>query len=172
MAFSFTCSSHQVNPPILLALDSTGSKYKWHEPGYTVTSDDGREFMFTEFTSGTAVTNAVAGAPAAFILDAAGTVVPKVTPDLSDGYQANCAAFLSAVASGTEATWYCWVQTKGHLIDAPSSDEAGANVAAKDPLYAANDGRWSKATLGSHHILGVALEAGTAGFGDVQLIDK
>jgi len=137
-----------------------------------VKSTDGREFMFVEFTSGTAVTNAVAGAPAAFILDAASTVVPKVTPDLSDGNATNTAAFVSAVASGTEATWYCWVQTKGHLLDAPSTDGANGNVAAKDPLYVTTDGLWSKATVGTHHVLAMALEAGTGGYGDIQLVDK
>jgi hypothetical protein len=166
MAFSFACNPTLLDKPAFgFPTDETdvGTNKMWHTPGYRVRSVDGREFMFAGFTSLSGGA-AVAGAPAVFVLKTTSTVGIQVSTDISAGSPANVAAFIGPVTNGTSTdTWYCWVQTKGILVKAPSTDGANAQVAALDPLYAVTDGKWTKGTITTHHITASALETAVAG---------
>jgi hypothetical protein len=160
MGFSLTYATHKLDKPILVALDTTGTASPVHEPGYTVRSDDGREWQYVQNDSSDVA--AVAGGPAVIAQDTDGYVV---TPDVSDA-GSNGAGVRGAYMSVLTDQYYGWIQTKGKLVDAPCS----TNVAAGNPLYAEGDGMWGVATVGTTEVNAGALEDDTAGFADIVLL--
>ena len=163
MAFTVTCLTRQLDKPILQALTSTGVATALHEPGYTVTADDGRVFKYVNFdSSGVA---AVAGAPAVYALTTTDDTF-VVTADVSDATLVPCGAFLSILTD----TYYGWIQTSGFIKDCPVTDGAGADVGANDPLGPTADSLWTKITVGGTTDTGaVAIENSSSGVGNIML---
>ena len=163
MAFTLTAPSHILDKPILQALDSTGQATAAHEPGYTVLTEDGREFKYVQFDNGSGNVAAVAGAPCAFAPDITDNEF-VITSDISDGGAVGMGCFLSILTD----SYYGWVQTAGFVKDVPQSG-AQDQVAAGDPLYA-TDGVWKTGTIGTNHIAAVATETGAAAIGNIMIL--
>ena len=112
MAYSVP-ATHKLNRPILQGLASS-SATKEHPLGYTVTSDDGTEFVYV-YVESTAV-ETKAGRP---LIWCDSTVDCVVTPDASEGDDTNSAAGSGGFAGlatmdGTDgANAYIFMQTKG-----------------------------------------------------------
>jgi len=163
MAFSVTIETRQLDKPILQALTSTGVATAVHEPGYTVTSDDGRVFQYVQFDSSSVA--AVAGAPAV----AAQTTSDNefvVTADVSDANLVGIGAFMSVLTD----TYFGWIQRAGFMKDVPITDGAGADVAAGDPVGATVDSLWTKVTVGGTTPESAnATEASASGVGNIML---
>lgn len=163
MAFTVTCETRQLDKPILQALTSTGVATAVHEPGYTVTSDDGRVFQYVEFNSSSVA--AVAGAPCVWA-QTTGDDGFVVTADVSDGALNAIGCFLSVL---TDA-YHGWIQRAGFVKDVPITDGAGADVAAGDPIGATADSLWTKITVGgTTTTAGNATEASSSGVGNIML---
>jgi len=162
MSFAVTCETRQLDKPILQDLTSTGVATAVHEPGYTVTADDGRVFKYAKFESSSVA--AVAGAPCCWA-QTTGDNEFVVTADTSDPSQVGIGCFLSVLTD----TYFGWIQTAGFVKDVPITDGAGADVAAGDPIAAAADSLWTKGTLGTDHICGNATEASASGIGNIML---
>jgi len=160
MGFSLTYDTSMLDKQILQALDSTGVASPLHTPGYTVRSDDGREWQYVQNDSSDVA--AVAGGPAALAQDTDGYVV---TPDVSDAGSTGT-GIRGAYMSVLTDQYYGWIQTKGKVVKAPCS----TNVAAGNALYAGTDGRWDVATVGTHEPRAQALEADTEGYADIYLM--
>ena len=163
MAFSITIATNQLDKPILQSLTSTGVASNVHEPGYEVSANDGRKFQYVQFdSSGVA---AVAGAPCVWAVTTADNE-HIACADVSDASLCGCGIFLSILTD----TYYGWIQTEGFAQDCPSTDGAGADVAAGDPLGPTVDALWTKVTVGGTTMEGaVALEAGSSGYGNIML---
>jgi len=164
MAFSVTIATRQLDKPILQSLTSTGVATAVHEPGYTVTSDDGRVFKYVCFDSSDVA--AVAGAPCVIAQTTADDTY-VVTADVSDGSLVAEGAFLSVLTD----TYYGWIQTKGFMKDAPVTNGAGADVGADDPLGATVDSMWTTVTVGgTTSTKAIAPEASASGIGNIVLL--
>lgn len=161
MAFSLTITTNQLDKPILQSLTSTGVATAVHPTGYTVKSDDGREFMYACNDSSSVA--AVAGAPAGLANTSSDTAY-VVTPDVSDGGSVAVGAFLSVLAD----TYFGWIQTKGILVDAPASGNQ-TELVAGDPLYCI-DANWKYGVVGTNHIKAVANYASASGIGNITLL--
>jgi len=103
---------------------------------------------------------AIAGAPCAW---KEGTTANVVISDISDSAQT---AFAGMFLSVAETGKYVFIQTKGYVNDAVME---GA-VAAGDPLAFITDGEFKTGAIGTNHIIATALEADTAGFGDLVIL--
>ncbi len=165
MAFTFTFKTNELNGNIFQDLDSTGSGTLKHPLGYTLIDEEGREFKYCDFYSSDVT--AVAGAPVVWMASTNNFVV---TSDISEGSPAGCAgALLSILANDTASTHcYGWIQTKGKLVDVPSSGSQ-AEVAAKDTLYPA-DSLWKTGAIGTNDTAAIALDTHSADIGDIMLM--
>jgi len=162
MAFTFTQATHKLDKPILQALDSTGLSAAVHELGYTVNSQDGRQYRYVKFVASGGA--AVAGAPCVWAQAATNNTV---TEDVSDASLVSAGAFVSILTDG----YFGWIQTKGNLQGAPATDGAGADVAAGDPLGATADDLWTKVTVGgTTATTAIARAAGSGGFANIELV--
>lgn len=163
MAFSITIAERQLDKPILQSLTSTGVANPVHEPGYTVMSNDGREFVYVQFDSSSVA--AVAGAPAVWASTSADNEF-VVTSDVSDGGLVAVGAFLSILTD----TYFGWIQTKGFLKDVPCTG-AQDEVAVTAAVGATVDAKWSTVTVGGTTAeKGVALETSSGGYGNINLV--
>ncbi len=160
MAFSLTLETRQLDKPIMQNIDSTGEATAQHPRGYTVNSDDGRTFVYVQAL--TADVEPLAGAPAVWALS---TDQYVVTPDVSDTASVACGAFMSILKN----EYFGWIQTKGKVVDAPTSG-AQAVMTTGDGLYG-TDQVWKTGAVGTNHIKAVALEAGDT-YAVIQLLDS
>lgn len=163
MAFTLTVPTYMLDKPILTALDSTGDAAPVHEPGYTVTATDGREFKYVRFSSSEVA--AIAGAPCAFAQSSDDNEF-IVTADVSDGGEVGIGCFLSVLTD----TYYGWIQTAGFVKDVPCSGSQ-AETTAGDELYA-TDGVWKIGVVGDNHIAAVAIEASSSAIGNIMLLKQ
>jgi len=169
MAYSVP-GSNKLDKVILQGLTATLAVAA-HPLGYTVTSSDGREFVYCITNASAAV--AAAGYPAYW--HPAGTAF-EVTSDVSDAMAVDgsdgpigaafAGVFTCAVAA---AAAYHWVQTAGNVPDAACS----TNVTASDNLVAKSDSifdTYTTADESSSHVVATALEADTSAFADIMLL--
>lgn len=161
MAFSLTLLTRQLDKPILQEIDSTGITAAVHPRGYTVMSEDGRKFVYVQCL--TADVDPVAGGPAVWANSNDQFVV---TADLSDSASVAVGAFMSILENEN----FGWIQTKGKVVDAPSSGSQAVTTAG-DGLYG-TDQVWKTGAVGTNHIAGIAMDAGTSSVNDIMLLDS
>jgi len=163
-------ATNLLNRPILQGLTATSAAAA-HDLGYTVKSDDGREFVYCLTNASSVVT--YAGYPAYWY---PGGTAFHVTSDVDDamdvdGTDGPIGAAFAGVFTCTvaAAAVYHWVQTAGNAPDASCS----TNVTASDNLIAKTDSlfdAYSTAAESSSHVVATALEADTGGFADIMLL--
>ena len=150
-AFSLTYSTHDLDKPILQALDSTGAATANHTAGYQVTDVDGREWTYVLFDSGG--TAGVAGGPAFW----AQTTTNQCVTTVNTGVGITGEGFAGVFMSIPTDKYYVWIQTKGKTLARCSTITVGCAV-----TVLVTEGSFEVATAGTNTIIGHTMEATTA----------
>ena len=166
MAFSAPATSLLIDPVVgsggLTTTGSATAPETGSLAGAIIRTRDGRRFQQVKNdSSGVAI--AAAGAPVVWQLTTTDYVI---TPDISDNPGVGFAGVACAVITDT---YWGFIQTKGKC-----NARVSGNVTAGDALYVTNDGYFDAATVGTHHVVAVALTTASptegAGFADIMLM--
>lgn len=171
MAYSVP-DTHQLKKQVILQGLQASSASQHHPLGYTVESDDGREFQYTYMESSDVAM--YSGRPMVWVDTTADYVV---TPDCSDatgGKSAGGAGGFAGVATMNNIdvnNAYVWIQTKG-LVD---SALVSAVVALNDELIVDLEDCFddlttyhTSATSTNWRVVGHAVTAAAAGVGSLH----
>ncbi len=158
--------THQMDDPILFGLDQSSSYLAHPYMGYTVRSNDGREFQLVHYQS--SGVRQSTGQPLSWV-DGSTTAWMVVTSDTSDG--GTLGEGFAGIATHTEVSSdaiYEWIQTKGYA----QGVMVATGVAVNDILYMndaqildAVDDNYDSTSEDMYRVVAVATIAGEASGG-------